>query len=367
MKDALASSSTSAFTSFVDLATSVLILGFGGWTAINHPEELTAGSLLKFQLYWAMIDGAWRNLNGVVNTLTISAAAANRVLSLMDSLPDISLDDGVLYTSGTAEHHTPPVIEFRGVSFYYPSRPETAVLKNVSFIIPKGSITGIVGASGGGKSTIANLLIRLYDASAGDVLIDARNIKEWNLRSLHENLGYVSQDTQLFGSSVLANIVYGLPADKRKALTVEMIVDATRKANIYEEIMGFEAGFDTKIGEKGVRLSGGQRQRISIARAFLRKPSFLLLDEATSSLDSQNEALVQSSIDLLLKEIQGGSTVVCISHRLSTIVNANQIFCLNHGELVEVGTHSELLNKNGVYAKLFQTQLISTTTSKANE
>ena len=227
---------------------------------------------MQFQLYYQMIDGAWKSLNGVINSLTRAAGAAQRVLGLMDSLPKIDLDSGVLLPDESINR--PPELELVNVSFRYPTRPESLVLDDVSFICASGTTTALVGPSGGGKSTLISLLMRLYDVERGTVYFNGMDIRELNVRSVHERIGLVQQDTQLFATSILDNIAYGY----EKPFTAQDVVDAARHANIHDEIMRFEDGYNTKIGERGVRLSGGQRQRVALARVFLRKPSLLLLD-----------------------------------------------------------------------------------------
>jgi len=298
-----------------------------------------------------MIDSSWKSLNGVINSLTRAAGAAQRVLGLMDSLPNIDFDAGLLLSPDSANH--PPELELSHVSFRYPTRPESLVLDDVSFVCASGTTTALVGPSGGGKSTLISLLMRLYDPEKGEVLFNGMDLKALNVRSVHERIGLVQQDTQLFATSILDNIAYGYD----RAFTAQDIVDAARRANIHDEIMRFEDGYNTKIGERGVRLSGGQRQRIALARVFLRKPTLLLLDEATSALDAQNEAMVQSSIDELLGA--KGATAVVVAHRLSTVKNANKIVVVERGKVVQMGSHEELLQQQGGrYEALVKTQLI---------
>lgn len=351
-KDALAGATTSTLTGFVDLATSVLILGFGGWTAMDGDSNLTAGKLLQFQLYYQMIDSSWKSLNGVVNSLTRAAGAAQRVLGLMDSLPNIDLDSGIIVPAQQVGE-TPPELAFHSVVFRYPTRPENIVLNEVSFVCCAGTTTALVGPSGGGKSTLIAMLMRLYDPVSGVVSFNGQDMRALNVRSVHERIGLVQQDTQLFATSILDNIAYGFSGEYSAA----DIVAAAQQSNIHDEIMQFEDGYNTKIGERGVRLSGGQRQRIALARVFLRKPSILLLDEATSALDAQNEALVQASIDNLLAK--HNATAVVVAHRLSTVKNAQKIVVVEKGKVVQQGTHHDLLaEEGGRYATLVKSQLI---------
>ncbi len=237
-------------------------------------------------------------------------------------------------------------IRFEAVSFAYPNH-QKIVLKEIDLWIPKGKTIALVGASGAGKSTIADLLPRFYDPIDGRITIDGEDLREYNLQSVRQSMGVVSQDTFLFSNSVHYNISYGL-----KDVTEQDIIDATKRANAYEFITQLPQGFETEIGERGVMLSGGQRQRMAIARALLRNPDILILDEATSALDTVSERLVQEAIDELCRD----RTTLVIAHRLSTVQKADQIVVLDKGKVVEIGNHQELLAKNGYYARLYTMQ-----------
>ncbi len=236
-------------------------------------------------------------------------------------------------------------IKFKNVSFNYKAGKE--IFKNLSFEIQDGEYVALVGASGTGKSTLCNLIPRFYDVTSGEILIDNIPIKNIKLKDLRKNIGFVQQDTFLFSGTVMENIRYGnFDASK------EEIINAAKNAYAHDFIMELEKGYDTPIGERGVKLSGGQKQRIAIARAFLKNPPILIFDEATSSLDNESERFIQMSMENLAKN----RTTIVIAHRLSTIKNAKRILVLNKFGIAEEGTHEELLNKSGIYADLYNLQ-----------
>ncbi|MGF1480126.1 MAG: ABC transporter ATP-binding protein [Cyanophyceae cyanobacterium] len=237
-------------------------------------------------------------------------------------------------------------IEFRNVSFAYPGH-QGLVLKDLNVLIPKGKSIALVGASGAGKSTVADLLPRFYDPTNGQITFDGRDVREFGINSLRRAMGIVSQDTFLFNNSVRYNIAYGMDE-----VGESEIIEAAKRANAYEFIVQLPQGFDTEIGDRGVMLSGGQRQRLAIARALLRNPDVLILDEATSALDTVSERLVQQAIDELCRD----RTTLVIAHRLSTVQNAHQIVVLDRGHIVEVGNHQELLARGGYYSRLYSMQ-----------
>jgi ATP-binding cassette subfamily B protein len=253
--------------------------------------------------------------------------------------------------SPTEREDAPPLdfkegaIEFRNVRFAY--RPGVSVLKDVTFRIASNSKVALVGPSGAGKTTVLTLIPRLYDASGGQILIDGQDVRSVSSSSLRKHLAVVNQDTYLFGGSIRDNIRIGRP----EATDAE-VESAARDALAHDFILELASGYDTDVGENGVRLSGGQRQRISIARAILKAAPILLLDEATSSLDSQSEKIVQVALDRLMKD----KTTVVVAHRLSTVINADRIFVVDDGAIVEEGTHRELLAKGGLYRNLFEHQ-----------
>ena len=236
-------------------------------------------------------------------------------------------------------------ITFSHVKFHYKS--SKGILNDISFTIPHGEKVALVGPSGGGKTTICHLIPRFYDINEGEITLDGENIKDFTLDSLRKQIGIVQQDVFLFGGTIRDNILYGnLEASE------EELIEASKKANIYDYIMSLPKGFDTDIGERGVKLSGGQKQRLSIARIFLKNPSILILDEATSALDNTTELLIQKALDELCK----GRTAIVVAHRLSTIRNADKIIVISDGKIKEEGSHDSLIKQNGAYKLLYDLQ-----------
>lgn len=263
-----------------------------------------------------------------------------RFLEIIDAAPEQDKKNAV--NIGVLKGH----IEFKNVTSGYDSHDD--VIKNLSLDIKKGSIFALVGPSGGGKTTICHLIPRFYDISDGEILIDGTDIRNMTMQSLRKNIGIVQQDIYLFNASVKDNILYG----NLKATDSE-VIEAAKRANIHDYIMSMENGYDTIIGERGVRLSGGQKQRLSIARVFLKNPPILILDEATSALDNTTEILIQKALD----ELCTGRTTIVVAHRLSTIKNADKIAVISNGRVKEQGSHDELIKKDGEYKKLYSLQL----------
>ncbi|CAI5527639.1 unnamed protein product, partial [Closterium sp. Naga37s-1] len=343
VRDALAYSGAVAINNWLDLGASVLILWYGGVLVMEGHMRL--GQLIAFQLYWNLIQSGYQSIMSVLMSLTKASGAAQRVLSLIDSLPDIDPD------AGTKVSTLQGSIRMEDVHFHYQMRPEHPVLKGVSLHVDAGQVLALVGRSGGGKSTVVHLLMRFYDPVQGRIVMDGRDLRELNLRSVHAHMGLVAQDTQMWACSIEENIAYGLPSYTRAE-----VEEAAKHANAHDFITKFPEGYATRVGERGVRLSGGQRQRIAIARMLLRRPRVLLLDEATSALDAESEALVQGALDRLIAE--GGRTIVLVAHRLSTVRNADSICVLEGGKVAENGTHEQLLEiPNGVYERLVRRQL----------
>jgi len=347
VKDAIAGAFTTAVNRYLDLGAGVLILWFGGTMAMEEQDGVTVGSIITFQLYWNRINFAFKGLNNMVTRFTQAAGSAQRVLSLLDNKPDIDV---------TVGEPLPPDFQadvtFSDVTFAYQTRPDTKVLDGLSFHVPAGRVCALVGRSGCGKSTIIHLLMRYYDPQQGAVMIGGKALPELSLSSVHHKMAVVAQDTQLFACTIEENIAYGLDSYNKEDLYA-----ASAAANAHDFISGFPEGYQTKVGERGVRLSGGQRQRIAIARALLRNPQLILLDEATSALDVESEAQVQAAIDGLIKG--GGRTILVVAHRLSTVVNADTIVVMDEGKMVDSGTHEELYQRGGLYSQLVHRQLQS--------
>lgn len=264
-----------------------------------------------------------------------------RFVEVMEIKPDIVDKENAIELKDVKGH-----IEFKDVSFSY-TDGENTVLENINMDIKPGKTVALVGPSGAGKTTLCHLIPRFYDINEGQILIDGIDIRDVKLESLRKNIGIVQQDVFLFTGTIKENIAYGDPTKSD-----EEIIEAAKKASIHDFIMSLPNGYDTFIGEKGVKLSGGQKQRISIARLFLKNPPILILDEATSALDNQTEIIIQKSLEKLAE----GRTALVIAHRLSTIKNADEIIVLTNDGIVERGSHEELLAKNGLYSELYRSQ-----------
>lgn len=312
---------------------SVLVLG----------RQLHAGELLAFTFYMGYLyDPAVRVVDFNI-TLQWAGAAIDRVFETLDTRPDIEDSPNARPLPSMRGE-----IEFRNVSFGY--RPDQLVLKNVNLHIRPGEVVALVGPSGAGKSTLVNLIARFYDVTDGQVLIDGVDVRDIKLDSIRRNVGMVMQESLLFSVTIKENIAYG-----RHDATEEEIVRAAKQADLHDFVMTLPDAYDTKIGEDGIKLSVGQKQRLSIARAILTDPKILILDDATSALDSQTEANVQEA----LEHVMQGRTSIIIAHRLSTVVNADKIVVLDKGEVVDIGTHDELVSKPGVYRTLYEEQFKS--------
>ena len=316
----------------------VIIIGFGGFYVMEG--EMDYRDLLTFCLYISSFVNPMRKLSSFSETFANGFAGLKRFVDVMRTEPTVQDKPNARELKNVRGE-----IRVDHVSFAYDS--DLPVLHDVNLTVAPGETVAIVGPSGGGKSTLCQLIPRFYDVSSGSISIDGQDIRDVTQRSIHENIGIVQQDVFLFADTILENIRYGKPD-----ATMEQVVDAAKKAEIFDDIQAMPDGFNTYVGERGTLLSGGQKQRIAIARIFLKNPPILILDEATSALDSVTEAKIQHDFD----KLAAGRTTLVIAHRLSTIRNADRIISISDGVITECGTHDELLKKGGIYAELYKTQ-----------
>ncbi|HIW10124.1 MAG TPA: ABC transporter ATP-binding protein/permease [Candidatus Rikenella faecigallinarum] len=330
----------SPMSEFLGVASLSFILVYGGNMILGG--ELGAAEFITYLGAFSQVTRPARAIADAFGSINQGIAAGERVLEMMDTPPTIT--DKPEARTLTEFRDT---IEFRHVRFAYEDKQ---VLNDVSFTIPKGQTVALVGPSGGGKSTISDLIPRFYDPAEGTVLIDGIDLRDYAVESVRAHMGIVAQETILFNDTIEENIRMG-----NNTATLEEVMEAARVANAYDFIMETENGFQTNIGDRGMKLSGGQRQRLSIARAVLRNPDILILDEATSALDTESERLVQESLSSLLK----GRTSLVIAHRLSTIQHADKIIVVESGRIAEQGTHAELMAREGIYHKLIEMQQLA--------
>uniref|UniRef100_A0A8C8LQ25 ATP-binding cassette sub-family B member 5 n=1 Tax=Oncorhynchus tshawytscha TaxID=74940 RepID=A0A8C8LQ25_ONCTS len=344
IKKAITTNVSMGFTQFVIFGTYALAFWYGTKLSVDEPENYTIGKTIT--VFFSVMIGAFSLGQGAPNLEAIAKArgAAYEVYNTIDQPRPID--------SSSKEGHKPDCvkgdIEFKNIHFSYPSRKDVKILQGVNLTVPRGKTIALVGASGCGKSTTIQLLQRFYDPDSGEITLDGRDIRTLNVKWLRENMGIVSQEPVLFGTTIAENIRYG-----REDATDEDIERAVREANAYDFISKLPDKLNTMVGERGAQLSGGQKQRIAIARALVKNPKILLLDEATSALDTQSESVVQAALD----KARAGRTTIVIAHRLSTIRTADVIAGFSNGEVVEQGTHRELMAKKGVYYSLVMQQL----------
>lgn len=319
--------------------TLALLLLIGGQLIFNDESSLTASQFIGFLVIFSQILPPAKSLANSFSNINKGIASGERVFKLMDQVAGIQSKP-----EGLDGSEIQGAIKFENVSFAY---EEKKVLQNIDFEIPKGKIMALVGPSGGGKSTIADMVPRFYDPMEGRILMDNQDLREFQISELRKNMGVVTQESILFNDTVFNNISFGKPE-----ASLDEVIEAAKIANAHEFVEKMEDGYETLVGERGAKLSGGQRQRLSIARAVLKNPPILIMDEATSALDSQSEKLVQEAINKLMQN----RTTLVIAHRLSTIQNANEILVIDEGKIVEKGTHTSLMSDGGLYKKLTEMQ-----------
>ena len=347
---------TAVVTPVIESLSGIIMAGiiiFGGWQISNG--TLSTGGFVTFLGAWVSVYKPLKSLINFRVQLQTAMVSAERVYEIIDMRPAIvDAKDAVDLVNVKGN------IEFKDVCFEYETGKP--ILKHINISIPAGKTVALVGASGGGKSTIVSLIPRFFDVTSGQILIDGKDIRELTQSSVRSNTSLVSQEVMLFDDTIRNNIAYGKGEDAFESVSDDEIKKVAKLANADEFIEAMSEGYQTRVGEKGVRLSGGQKQRISIARALIKNAPILLLDEATSALDTESEFEVQMALDNLMKN----RTTVVIAHRLSTIKNADKIYVVEHGEITESGTHDELLLKKGAYAKLYNMQFKVKSKEKAN-
>jgi ATP-binding cassette subfamily B protein len=324
---------------FMSAMGNVLVLAIGGWLCIKGQMKL--GELVQFLLYLELLYQPIWQVSQLVHMWEHSRASTEHISEITKIPPEVYDSPSAMELS----HPLDGIVEFKDVSFTYKTREIT--IKKVSFSANKGERIAIVGPTGSGKTTLASLIPRFYDVDKGEILIDNKNVRDYKLKYLRENIGIVLQDPFLFAGSIKENILYGKPE-----ASAEEMQRAAKEANIYEFIKTLPKGYDTEVGERGVKISGGEKQRIAISRIFLKNPPILILDEATSWLDSHTEKLVHEALEKLMK----GRTTFIIAHRLSTVRSADRIFVMQNGEIVEQGTHNELIATGQLYKHLYKLQ-----------
>ncbi len=330
------------FMTFFLSVPTVLVLWYGGREVIAG--NMTIGGVTQFMLYLGMLAMPVRRLGMIATMTSRTISAGQRILEILDTESAVKEKPNAIQLG-----RLKGAVSFKNVSFSYNSR--VPALKNVSFEVQPGQLVALLGGSGSGKTTIVNLISRFYDVSSGSILVDGIDIRDVTLASLRKNVGIVQQDVFLFSATIRDNIAYGVPD-----ASLEQIIEAAKAAQIHDFIQSLPDGYNTWVGERGVTLSGGEKQRVTIARSLLVNPSILILDDSTSSVDAETEHLIRQALDKLIK----GRTTFIITHRLPIIMNADLILVLKDGEIVEQGTHSELMAKNGLYRQTYLAQLAAT-------
>ncbi|SCY04413.1 ABC transporter ATP-binding protein [Alkaliphilus peptidifermentans] len=329
------------FVQFMSALSFLIVVGYGGTLVIYG--DISLGDFIAFEAYLALLVWPMMAIGWVINVLQRGSASMERINTILDEQPEVvDQPDAIDHKDIKGD------IEFNNVSFKYPNSNEDA-LKNFTLSISSGTSIGVIGKTGSGKTTIATLLLRLFDANEGIISIDGNALNKVQLRSIRSQIGYVDQDSFLFSTTIAENIAFGVDECSK-----EEIIRTAKIAEVHDNIVGFPDGYETFVGERGVTLSGGQKQRISIARALIKKPKILVLDDALSAVDTDTEERILSSLKDAMKE----STSIIIAHRISTIKDSDKIIVMDNGEIVEEGTHNELLENRKLYFEIYQKQLL---------
>ncbi|NBI05810.1 ABC transporter ATP-binding protein [Senegalia massiliensis] len=328
---------------FISGISFLIVIWYGGILVIEG--QISLGDFVAFNSYLSLLVWPMMAIGWVINILQRGSASMERINNILFEKPDITDSDNTLDTINNIDGH----ITFQNVWFKYPNSNGYA-LKNINIDIKEGTTLGVVGRTGSGKTTLVNLILRLYDIDKGNIFIDNIPIRNFLIKNLRENIGYVSQDNFLFSTTVKQNISFAFEKD----IDDNKIYNAAKKAEVYDNIIDFPNGFNTSLGERGVTMSGGQRQRTAIARAIIKDPSILILDDSLSSVDTQTEERILKN----LKDVMEDKTNIIIAHRISTVKNADHIIVLDEGEIVERGTHEELVNNNKIYNDIYVKQML---------
>ncbi|MBS4537219.1 ABC transporter ATP-binding protein [Clostridium sp. D2Q-11] len=328
---------------FISALSFLIVIWYGGLLVIQN--EISLGDFVAFNSYLSLLVWPMMAIGWVINILQRGAASMSRINDILFETPEVTDCKDCIIEKKDINGS----IEFKDVSFKYPNSDEYA-LKNINIQVPKGTTLGIVGRTGSGKTTLVNLLLRLYDIDKGQILIDNLPLKKLPLKTIRENVGYVAQDNFLFSNTVAENIAFSF----ENKIDESKIYESAKIAEVYDNIIEFPDGFNTSLGERGVTMSGGQRQRTALARAIIKKPNILILDDSLSAVDTQTEEKILKN----LKDFIIDRTNIIIAHRISTIKNADHIVVLDKGKIVESGTHNELVKNNGLYNNIYQKQLL---------